>query len=253
MRHNRSIGFTLVELLVVVAIVALLIAILLPALNKAREVARITVCGSNQRQVGMALTMYASSASAWLPASVEYWSRDGSGNHARTWMNSLIAADILPAAGKGLIHETRLKVMRCPSAQSNPNAFWNYNVAYFFLGEERQVPGRARMSRLEEIPLPSRHILMTEVRGGGPSWWPWFMNVSGSYMGHVDAGWYPWHNEGGALNFLLSDLHVETHGYNGPIPIPPNVQKFEQAVLDFKVGSLGLTYQRSHVGLAERW
>lgn len=52
-------GFTLVELLTVIAIVVILIAILLPALTKARESARSVQCMSNMRQIGLAFTMYA--------------------------------------------------------------------------------------------------------------------------------------------------------------------------------------------------
>jgi prepilin-type N-terminal cleavage/methylation domain-containing protein/prepilin-type processing-associated H-X9-DG protein len=52
-------AFTLIEILVVVLIIALLIAIALPSLGRARNVARGTVCLSNQRQIGIALVMYA--------------------------------------------------------------------------------------------------------------------------------------------------------------------------------------------------
>jgi prepilin-type N-terminal cleavage/methylation domain-containing protein/prepilin-type processing-associated H-X9-DG protein len=65
-------GFTLIELLVVVSIIALLVSILLPALNKAREQARRTICGSNFHHVGVINQLYAADFDRLLPRFVTY-------------------------------------------------------------------------------------------------------------------------------------------------------------------------------------
>jgi prepilin-type N-terminal cleavage/methylation domain-containing protein len=60
-------GFTLVELLVVISIIALLVALLLPALSNARKAARIALCGSQLRQHGIAFNAYQVDCKGYYP------------------------------------------------------------------------------------------------------------------------------------------------------------------------------------------
>ena len=67
LQRPATVGFTIVELLVVIGIITVLIAILLPVLVKAREQARLTVCSSNIRQICQAMLLYANENRGVLP------------------------------------------------------------------------------------------------------------------------------------------------------------------------------------------
>lgn len=72
----RERGFTLVELLVVIGIIALLLSLLLPALSRARDKARALSCASNMRNIGFAIHSYAEDNQGFLPRAYSPWRDD---------------------------------------------------------------------------------------------------------------------------------------------------------------------------------
>ncbi len=104
--RSKRAGFTLVELLVVISIVALLISILLPALTAARQSAQTVYCSSNLRQVGIALAIYADQHKFQLPPA--YWDANAPNN--RDWDDRIIDESLIT---------TELKT-GCPSTIGTP-------------------------------------------------------------------------------------------------------------------------------------
>ena len=156
-RLRRPGGFTLVELLVVIAIIGILIALLLPAVQAAREAARRSQCTNNLKQIGLALHNYHDVFKVFPPSYVhEYWW--GPAMAEPRWAWSLL---ILPFSENSAIYDqmrvgeripsqatadavtrqmmdTKIATYRCPSDLQTQNInpeFSNYGMSNYVISE----------------------------------------------------------------------------------------------------------------------
>src|SRR3954464_500158 len=121
-RPNQTRGFTLVELLVVIGIIAILISLLLPALNQAREQAKRTQCAAGLHNIGIAMNVYGNENKRRLPI------HEGPGNNW-FWDLPFPPRDAIIKAGA-----TR-ENFYCPSGDlQNDDQLWDYQGGWTVSG-----------------------------------------------------------------------------------------------------------------------
>src|SRR5581483_8205878 len=138
-KRRLKAGFTLVELLVVIGIIAVLIGVLLPALNKARRAAATTQCQSNMRQIATGVLQYIQANRGKFPPSGAPVIA-GVYPYGWWWANEMVRGKYIDAKSTNVyshanstIGEKRFasnSVFRCPEGLAQDEAIGNPNANY---------------------------------------------------------------------------------------------------------------------------
>ncbi|MCH2204860.1 MAG: type II secretion system GspH family protein [Lentisphaerales bacterium] len=202
--------FTLLELLVVIAIMGILMTILLPKLRQARETARIAVCGSNMKQMNVALSLYVKDNKGRVPprwSSVCSWvGNPGTHNYykkytvSKKYLNKYL----------GYHNDTENVAMAtCPSA--NFGGVWSktYGTDYYANNgfSANNLTSTAFMAKVKD---PTRMISLYE----GGAWYQFLSKTPWSNLEHHDQklGRYNIAFTDGHVSFMHSILRGSKHG-----------------------------------------
>jgi len=162
-------AFTLIELLIVVAIISLLAAIMFPVFARARESARKSSCLSNLKQISLGWMMYAQDYDETAPLAV-YYSDGGSIEHGWDFTLDYSSDYNHPITSPGLL-DSYLKngqINNCPSFTSDtvgrPYSGYGYNTTY--IGGEGNYDGsglKHSSANLAQIEVPAETVLFADA------------------------------------------------------------------------------------------
>jgi prepilin-type N-terminal cleavage/methylation domain-containing protein/prepilin-type processing-associated H-X9-DG protein len=165
---RNSHGFTLLELLVVMAIVVVLVGMLLAVIGRARQSAKSVSCMSNLRQMAIAARAYADANNDDYPIAY-YFGGDGTKSITYCWDLTTVGGTGLPTiVTPGLLWEglAAEQIQQCPSFEGaanwlvDPYTGYNYNTSYIGHGQYESIPAPAKTTSI-------RRPTMTALFGDG--------------------------------------------------------------------------------------
>ena len=233
-RPARASGFTLIELLVVIAIIALLVSILLPSLNRAKELTRSVVCQANLRSIGAALGLYITETSyypgghTWNPSDAPCMTwpsrlRACAGSDIFWCLSSDPRSKWTVQFGSGLAtrygyqaDEVRLGADTAFSYGYNNWGSWDTpwgGAPQYGLGGYSTAPGQVTSDDYYELPASRVHLPAEMIAIGDSSvngYWDAFIDPECEKDPATEWPEYPSGRHMGKTSLLFCDGHAES-------------------------------------------